>query len=397
MSASSVLPVTSAHEPPLGTAVIGRLAASPSRTSAAARSGSSPPSGRGGSRNGGRPRMRTRAASCSVIMARSASSRRHENHKEAPASQGPLFLLPWVPPTPPEPPPPTVFSPSGMSPVLPFLMVVALQLGIPVSVQGTIYATSLLLTVLGKPLIAALADCFPSFRKAIFLVVITIMVMSYSCVRFIPPMKDPPVLRGRFVLAPAGHLGKPSASPSPASGSLSVSPSSLALTSGSQVESGQEVKGERPMLVTQDDGGCFIAMSWDCIATCTQPWACLNSNMTSGTDLKATHVPSDLGDAAEDGGEAEGVASEGSWLLTTPNARFYRLEGADVPPVELVDVNITLECTGGEWEGDACISAWSYAEFWLYFLLLIVGQLCFNTANSITDAIAVDSVGESGG
>ncbi|XP_047470504.1 uncharacterized protein LOC125026246 [Penaeus chinensis] len=283
-----------------------------------------------------------------------------------------------------------------MSPVLPFLMVVALQLGIPVSVQGTMSATSLLLTVLGKPLIAALADCFPSFRKAIFLVVITIMVMSYSCVRFIPPMKDPPVLRGRFVFAPAGHPGKPSASPS-SSGSLSVSPSSLVLTSGSQVESGQEVvEGAQPMLVTQDDGGCFIAMSWDCIATCTQPWACLNSNMTSGTDLKATHVPSDLGDAAEDGGEAEGVVSEGSWLVTAPNARFYRLEGSDVPPGELVDVNITLECTGGEWEGDACISAWNYAEFWLYFLLLIVGQLCFNTANSITDAIAVDSVGEGG-
>nr|XP_027231850.1 uncharacterized protein LOC113823423 [Penaeus vannamei] len=282
-----------------------------------------------------------------------------------------------------------------MSPVLPFLMVVALQLGVPVSVQGTIYATSLLLTVLGKPLIAALADCFPNFRKAIFLVVITIMVVSYSCVRFIPPMRDPPVLRGRFVLAPAGQVGNPSASPPPPP--PSVSPSSLVLTSGGEVESGQEVVGEaKPMLVTQDDGGCFIAMSWDCIATCNQPWACLNSNMTSGADLKATHVPTDLGDVAEGGGEAEGGSSEGSWMVTAPNARFYRLEGSDVPPMDLVDVNITLECAGGEWKGESCISAWSYGEFWLYFLLLIIGQLCFNTANSITDAIAVDSVGEGG-
>lgn len=82
-------------------------------------------------------------------------------------------------------------------------------------------------------------------------------------------------------------------------------------------------------------------MSWDCIATCNQPWACLNSNMTSGADLKATHVPTDLGDVAEGGGEAEGGSSEGSWMVTAPNARFYRLEGSDVPPMDLVDVNIT--------------------------------------------------------
>ncbi|XP_042867904.1 uncharacterized protein LOC122250510 [Penaeus japonicus] len=286
-----------------------------------------------------------------------------------------------------------------MSPVLPFLMVVALQLGIPVSVQGTIYATSLLLTVVGKPVIAALADCFPNYRKGIFLVVITVMVTSYSCVRFIPPMRDPPVLRGRLVLAPAGSSSSLSSSSS-SSSSPSPSPSGSSSASPSGASGRQEVGEEaKPMFLAQGDGGCFIAMSWDCIATCNQPFACLNSNMTSGGDLKATQVPVDLSDIAEEGGEAlteGGHPPDGSWVLGAPNARLYRLEGADVPPLDLVGMNVTLECLGGEWKGDDCVSAWSYGEFWLYFLLLIVGQLCFNTANSITDAIAVDSVGEGG-
>ena len=50
-----------------------------------------------------------------------------------------------------------------MSPMLPFMNVVARQMGISLAVQGTLQAIILLVTVFAKPLMAAAADAFPKF------------------------------------------------------------------------------------------------------------------------------------------------------------------------------------------------------------------------------------------
>ncbi|KAA0194379.1 hypothetical protein HAZT_HAZT001866, partial [Hyalella azteca] len=79
----------------------------------------------------------------------------------------------------------------GLVPVLPFLMVVGQQLGVPLSVQGAVTGITLLMVVFIKPLIAAAADSFPSFRKFIFILLLVFMTIFYSSIYFIKPFKAP--------------------------------------------------------------------------------------------------------------------------------------------------------------------------------------------------------------
>lgn len=72
------------------------------------------------------------------------------------------------------------------------------QLGIPVFVMGIIVAICFLMVVLMKPVLAALADAFPSCRRLIFLMTLGVMVLSFSFLNFVPPMKGRPRLQGRL-------------------------------------------------------------------------------------------------------------------------------------------------------------------------------------------------------
>lgn len=92
-------------------------------------------------------------------------------------------------------------APSGVSPVFPFLFVVGVQLGVPVAINGTLQAMSLLLVVLVKPVFAALADTFPSYRRLIFLMIISIMSISMCSITFIQPMHEDVRIEGQLVRA----------------------------------------------------------------------------------------------------------------------------------------------------------------------------------------------------
>lgn len=92
-------------------------------------------------------------------------------------------------------------APSGVSPIFPFLLVVGVQLGIPVAISGTLQAVFLLSVVLVKPIFAAMADAFPSYRRLIFLMTISIMTLSMSSINFIPPMREDLRVDGQLVRA----------------------------------------------------------------------------------------------------------------------------------------------------------------------------------------------------
>ncbi|KAG0710859.1 hypothetical protein GWK47_021931 [Chionoecetes opilio] len=77
-----------------------------------------------------------------------------------------------------------------MSPIIPFLAVVALQSGIPVAVIGSMVAASMLMVVVMKPFLAVLADTFPSYRRTIFLMTLVVVVWGASVsLNFVTPMK----------------------------------------------------------------------------------------------------------------------------------------------------------------------------------------------------------------
>lgn len=76
-----------------------------------------------------------------------------------------------------------------------------MQLGIPVAITGSLQAVFLLAVVLVKPIFAALADAFPSYRRLIFLMTILFMTLSMCSINFIPPMREDLKVEGQLVRA----------------------------------------------------------------------------------------------------------------------------------------------------------------------------------------------------
>ncbi|KAK8720581.1 hypothetical protein OTU49_013223, partial [Cherax quadricarinatus] len=141
------------------------------------------------------------------------------------------------------------------SPIIPFLVVIGVQLGIPVSVMGTFSAVLLILVMLMKPVVATLADAFPSYRHTIFLLMLGLMVTCYSSLAFVPPLRAEPRVAGQLVDSTA---------------QVAVLP-----------VTDKPGLAKSPLLLSQDDGGCYIALAWDCIATCQDPWSCYLGNKTT--------------------------------------------------------------------------------------------------------------------
>ncbi|XP_064082549.1 uncharacterized protein LOC135198669 [Macrobrachium nipponense] len=280
-----------------------------------------------------------------------------------------------------------------MAPILPFIIVVAAQLGIPVSIQGTLSAIILLMTVLGKPFIAALADTFPKYRKGIFLVTLTLMVCCYTSVWFIPPMRETPVLSGQLVRASVKSK-VPSKVSFPGNGRAALAD----FTS-------------QPLLLSYDTGSCYIAVAWDCVTLCSEPWMCISGNSSQG-NIKARKVdgdqefqiatdPSDVLPTDEDLVIQDNVTML-NWTVPTEipydvaKGHLYHLEGIDLSWDHMSE-NVSLICSRANMSGQKCEAAWNYWEFWVYIFLLLFGQISFATGVSITDAIAVDSTSDNQG
>lgn len=272
-----------------------------------------------------------------------------------------------------------------VSPILPFVVVVGQHLGIPVSVMGIVMAVYYVMVVLMKPVVAALADTYPSYRRLIFLANLGVMVISFSSIYFVPPLKGLPRVQGRLV-QPQNMSG-----PSPATPLVPLMEEDSLLGDGSGA-------GPSLLLAAPDNGGeCYVAVAWDCVARCGEPWSCLNSTTTTTPTITVTLRSHDQ-DLHFRGGEAAPPFPSSPELGQEEQLgphRVYMLEGTGVSD-DLFPGNLSLECGSGKWKGPGCSGVWSHWQFWVFFLLLIIGQICFNVSISVTDAIIVDTIGEDG-
>ncbi|XP_068232941.1 uncharacterized protein [Palaemon carinicauda] len=321
-----------------------------------------------------------------------------------------------------------------MAPILPFILVLAVQLGIPLPLQGTLTAFSLLFTIVGKPLIAGLADAFPSYRKVIFLAILSIMVISFSAIKFIPALQRPFRIRGRL-LDEVTFLGNSSYNSSGSSSSMEnitnkddrtkhriASVNSLnndqpgvhieADSSTRQgTESNANLHGQLLLFSDNDKSNSDINSGRKCTFLC-DPGHCSHVNSQAnatrredtyfsisvigyiyGEQISSSHSFEDKGDLLRRIMTQNSIHEYGNFSSN----RLYQIEGVQLPN-EYSEVEVSILCAGGEFVSEdgshqRALQSW---QFWMLAVLLIAGQMTFNTSVSITDAITVDTTGDDG-
>ncbi|KAK3864947.1 hypothetical protein Pcinc_029405 [Petrolisthes cinctipes] len=283
---------------------------------------------------------------------------------------------------------------------MPFVFVVGTQLGIPVFVTGVLTSASLMTVVVVKPIVAAMSDAFPACRPAIFLFTVTLMVASLSSIYFIPPMNEAIVLEGNLVKAQQkvmqgqDNILKP--------------------------ESDGRVDTQQLLLLTEDDGRCFVEAGWECKARCLSPETCLTYTTTTTTDRGipnpiasnnyTSYGTSSIGSTSEefshnttlftDGFKATAIGTSDDFTVMSgykggSGGRLYRLEGVNISQ-DLLSTVIRVECGGGQRAGGECPGVWNLWQFWVFAFLLLLGTVAFKTCISINDAITVDTIGKDG-
>ncbi|CAH0403935.1 unnamed protein product [Chilo suppressalis] len=80
---------------------------------------------------------------------------------------------------------------AALGPLLPQMNVFGRQLGISPAVMGMVTAVLPLLWAAAKPLFGYVVDYWPTHRKLVFMLLITVMTGSYCCLWFLP-MPEPP-------------------------------------------------------------------------------------------------------------------------------------------------------------------------------------------------------------
>lgn len=78
-----------------------------------------------------------------------------------------------------------------MGPILPFLPVYGKQLGISALIMGSITAILPILFLIAKPTFGFLVDYFYSWRKTIFIILLTATSSCYICMYFLSVLPGP--------------------------------------------------------------------------------------------------------------------------------------------------------------------------------------------------------------
>ncbi|XP_063868425.1 major facilitator superfamily domain-containing protein 6-A-like [Scylla paramamosain] len=250
------------------------------------------------------------------------------------------------------------------STVLPFVMVMATQLGVPVSVSGTLNASSLIIVLFFKPIIATIADTFPSLRRTIFLVTMCVSSVSLGCIYFVPSMQDIPRLHGQLVsVTQLMNFSDPTY-----------------LFSGKSLDSKKSAKNY---------GECYMISAVDCMATCTE---------CSIHTLRFNLAPFNPTDMSLEENEMSEVLRMNMTHLSTEEPpevmQHYLVKGLSDSSDKWQ--NISIECPRPEWEGPSCQGVLGRWQFWMFGGLLIVGAICVSTDISFTDAIIMDLIGKDG-
>ena len=89
---------------------------------------------------------------------------------------------------------------SGLVPILPFFIVLGVDLGIPITVQATVGSIISIITLLSKPPVSLFVDAFPNLRKLVFVAVIFLCGLSFSSMYFIKPFGKKPHFDNAVIL-----------------------------------------------------------------------------------------------------------------------------------------------------------------------------------------------------
>ena len=101
------------------------------------------------------------------------------------------------------------FCCAGVVSIMPFIVVMGINLGVPIAVQGLVGSIMMVVTFVVKPLVSMLADTFPDWRKTIFLGLITLCGLSLGCIVLIPPFGVKPNFGSAAVVPKNQTLGNP--------------------------------------------------------------------------------------------------------------------------------------------------------------------------------------------
>ncbi|XP_018013392.1 uncharacterized protein LOC108670429, partial [Hyalella azteca] len=279
----------------------------------------------------------------------------------------------------------------GMAPILPFGLVISLQLGSSVSLMGTVGALVLMLTMVVKPFISTFADAFPRTRGPLFVGTVLLFGLSLSIMAFVPQFTDAPYYSDAWIVSRdmfnshsfSSEIDKKETEQSPGSSyqelkifSIDLFPNSTVNESLSNHECGENRFTENLssskqtsfswpdlFIVLPNNGSCELEAGRDCQFTWTS--ALLQLTLVNSSSNFSTYAVAAPGDAS-----VQCVPSGYAGSLT---------------------------CVGGQWATTECGGNPIHrGTFWSFVLLMILSDISYSTANSFTDAITMDTLGEDG-
>lgn len=242
------------------------------------------------------------------------------------------------------------FFMASMGPILPFTIVFGKQLGISEIVMGTISAVLPLLFLVAKPAFGYLADYFQRQRKLLFMTLICIMCGSHILLYFVPAVKVRPFSIQNatchdIISCKNETLWDKNATAAYKCSGLKVRRGSFSNGSWTAIKTQPLPKERKPIILTSDED----------IAVTSRPTAQVCAAISS---LQWDAAP------CRDG-------------VHGPDARleFDALCEPAHPDDNYLYTTVT---------------------FWSFVVLLALGSIGYNVANSISDAICFDVLGEGG-
>ncbi|KAA0202389.1 hypothetical protein HAZT_HAZT004571 [Hyalella azteca] len=278
-----------------------------------------------------------------------------------------------------------------MAPVVPFGLVISLQLGASVSLMGTVGAVILMISVVVKPFFSTLADAFPLTRRPLFVGMVLLCCLSLSGVAFIPQFTKAPCYADAWIVQ-RDMFNSSSFSFKSGNVATEVSlPQGLELAQSDLLPNyivnqtfskpgcgensvtehlGSSNKTSLPwedlFIVLPNNGSCELEAGRDCQFTWTS--ALLQLTLVNSSSDFSTYAVAAPGDASVQ-------------YLRTSN----------------LSLACSLKCVGGQWATTECGgNPLRSRAFWFLVVLNVVSEISYSTSNSFTDAISMDKLGKDG-
>ncbi|KAF2352754.1 Major facilitator superfamily associated domain [Trinorchestia longiramus] len=268
---------------------------------------------------------------------------------------------------------------AGMAPIMPFIFVIGMQLGISVTVMGALDSLILIFSTIMKPLISMVADAIPKSRRPLLIVMVFISCITLGLWAVTPSFKDAP----RFTAWIADDASN---------------------ETFWNFDSNSNSYSEN---VTQEF--YHAQLNRDFSQTCSNKYSYEHANNSDKASLPwpELQVILALNNSCElQSGRDCNYSEKDSLLqlkLLNSSLPFgyaaYSITAPDKARVLCADIAspASIECAAGKWNKSHCGgSVFQSKAFWYFVVIMVVREIAYSTTNSFTDAITVDTVGIDG-